>query len=88
MVWVLCEVRASTSAGREVDLTVHLTNQCIQKKCEDYGADDEIECNMCAPCQSAPGAATLGLWRLHSLRAVKHATCICRAMGVITASNA
>ena len=32
--------------GKEVDLAVHLTNQCIQKQCGEYGADRDIECNM------------------------------------------
>ena len=37
--------------GKEVDLAVHLTNQCIQKQCDEYGADDEIECNMWSSAQ-------------------------------------
>ena len=39
--------------GKEVDLTVHLTNQCIQKQCDEYGADDAIECNMWSSRQMA-----------------------------------
>ena len=47
----------------QVDLTVHLTNQCIQKQCDEYDADDEIECNMwsseqfCAHLQEEKGEA-------------------------------
>ena len=37
--------------GKQVDLTVHLTNQCIQKQCDEYGADEEIECNMWSSAQ-------------------------------------
>ena len=37
--------------GKEVDLAVHLTNQCIQKQCDEYGADEEIECNMWSSAQ-------------------------------------
>lgn len=37
--------------GKQVDLTVHLTNQCIQKQCDEYGADGEIECNMWSSAQ-------------------------------------